>query len=399
MFDGVAVRDDVFFAVPEVPVNSVLLVRSRERALSFPLGRIELAFNPSSGFITNRVFKEDLVSYTSEYEETQAFSETFTSFHKKIADDLIERYDLRGKTIVEIGCGKGEFLTLLCELGPNRGIGFDPAYHPERNVSEAVARIEFITDFYSQKYSDRRGDFVCCKMTLEHISDVVSFVRTLRRAIGDSPETVVFFQVPEIRRILRDLAFWDIYYEHCSYFSKGSLGRLFRQEGFDVRNLWTDYDDQYLMIEASPTPSRDKLTRPLPEEDDLAEVTREVERFSSQIGPRLDAWRDTLNALHDRGKRTVLWGGGSKAVAFLTTLGIVEQVDCAVDINPYKHNTFLAKTGHKIVSPEYLRANSPDVLIIMNPIYTDEIRVSLREMNLSPMVVPIDADPLTIHIG
>ena len=29
----------------------------------------------------------------------------------------------------------------------------------------------------------------------------------------------MFFQVPDMSRVLRDLAFWDIYYEHCSYFT------------------------------------------------------------------------------------------------------------------------------------------------------------------------------------
>ena len=34
------------------------------------------------------------------------------------------------------------------------------------------------------------------------------------------------------------------------------------------------------------------------------------------------------------GQQTVLWGGGSKAVAFLTTLGIGDEIAYAVDINP-----------------------------------------------------------------
>lgn len=399
MFDGVAPENAVFFRVADVPVNSVLLMRTHEQAVNFQLGNIELAFSPASGFITNRVFDEDLVNYDAEYEETQGFSGTFSAFHKRLARDLIDRFDLHDKTLIEIGCGKGEFLTLLCELGPNRGIGFDPAYHPERNTSAAAERIEFIRDFYSERYAHKKGDFVCCKMTLEHIPDVASFVGTLRRAIGDAPDTVVFFQVPEVRRILTDLAFWDIYHEHCSYFSKGSLGRLFRQEGFDVLRLWTDYDDQYLMIEARP--SSGAPSPPLPEEDDLDELSAEVDSFASRIGPRLDAWRSALREMRAAGQRVVLWGGGSKAVAFLTTLGITEEVACAVDINPHKHGTFLSKTGHEIVGPEYLGANPPDTVIIMNPIYHEEIARDLAAMGISPGIVHIDADPsrLEVHDG
>jgi hypothetical protein len=86
-------------------------------------------------------------------------------------------------------------------------------------------------------------------MTLEHIAPTGDFVGTLRRAIGDRTGTLVFFQVPDTTRILADCAFEDIYYEHCSYFSPGSLARLFRHAGFEVLALSTEYQDQYLTID------------------------------------------------------------------------------------------------------------------------------------------------------
>ena len=78
------------------------------------------------GFIANLAFNPALTEYSARYEETQGFSPTFNAFHRALAERLIARYDLHGKDIVEIGCGKGEFLMLLCELGGNRGVGFDP---------------------------------------------------------------------------------------------------------------------------------------------------------------------------------------------------------------------------------------------------------------------------------
>ena len=55
----------------------------------------------------------------------------------------------------------------------------------------------------------------------------------------------------------------------------------------------------------------------------------------------------------------ILWGGGSKAVAFLTTLDVREGIEYAVDINPRRSGTFLAGTGQEIVAPGSWRTTDP----------------------------------------
>ena len=372
-----------FYEMHGAPAHSVLLMPTREAALTYPRGDIHLALCEACGFITNTAFDPTLHEYSERYEETQGFSPTFSAFHRALAQRLIQRYDLHHKTILEIGCGKGEFLTLLCQMGDNRGVGFDPAYIPERNQA-TDERLTFIRDFYSEQYADYQADFIVCKMTLEHIPDVGDFVAMVRRAIGDRRETVVFFQIPEIRRILRDLEFVDVYYEHCSYFSPGSLARLFRRAGFDVIDLWTDYGDQYLMIEARPG---DGDSAPLPQEESLEALRQDVAYFAENVPAELARWRQILADLHARGQRAVLWGGGSKAVAFLTTLGNSDAIEYVVDINPYKQGYFLPGTGQEVVGPAFLQEYRPQVVIIMNPVYEAEITRSLAEMGLHPKIL------------
>ena len=377
----------VFHKVKDVPVHSVLNMATREKALNYPKGDILLGFCCNCGFVSNVAFDARMLEYSTDCEESQGFSPTFNEFSRRLAKYLIEKYDLHYKEILEIGCGKGEFLTLLCDLGENRGVGFDPAYVKARDTSKTAERITFIQDFYSEKYAGYQADFVCCKMTLEHIHPTAKFVSMVRRAIGTRPDTIVFFQIPDVTRILRDCAFEDIYYEHCSYFSAGSLARLFRKCGFDVMHLTTEYDDQYLIIEAKPADP--PTLPPLPQEDDIEKLKGYVKGFQTKYRSKLLTWQKRLQEIRAKDQRLVLWGSGSKAVSFLTTFQVYDDIKYVVDINPYRQGTFMAGTGQEIVAPEFLKEYQPDIVVVMNPVYQEEIRQDLNRMGLAPELLTI----------
>jgi Methyltransferase domain/C-methyltransferase C-terminal domain len=378
-----ASRLNVFYHVSRVPVHSVLLMETRERAVTYPKGDIALGYCAECGFVSNTLFNPGLHNYSGECEETQGFSPTFQEFHKRLAADLVDRYDLHGKKIIEIGCGKGEFLTLLCELGGNSGVGFDPAFVKERNPAGPGTHVEFIEDFYGEKYTHVEGDFVCSKMTLEHIPDTASFLGTVRRSIGQRNGTPVFFQVPDLMRVLRDLAFWDIYYEHCSYFSAPSLVRLFEETGFEVDDVWTDYDDQYLMICARAVSS---APRPYTLEITSQTVAGAIKHFATNQEARISARRRDLCERQARGERIVVWGSGSKGVAFLTALDLNGAIEYVVDINPFRQGKYMPGTGQKIVAPSFLADYKPNLAIAMNPIYRREIQADLRSIGLATTV-------------
>ncbi|MGE5497483.1 MAG: hypothetical protein ACM3Q2_05405, partial [Syntrophothermus sp.] len=134
---------ELFYEVENIPVNSVVVIKSREEAVGYPKGDLKLAFCNDCGFIFNTAFNPSKMEYSQRCEETQGFSPTFNVFQRNLAQKLIGKYDLFNKTLLEIGCGKGEFLTMLCEMGNNKGIGFDPAYISERNQSDIKGDIVF----------------------------------------------------------------------------------------------------------------------------------------------------------------------------------------------------------------------------------------------------------------
>ena len=78
-------RLDSFYKQESVPSHSCLLMPSREHAVSFPKGDIELACCSDCGFIANVIYDVELQAYSAEYEETQHFSGCFNAFARSLA--------------------------------------------------------------------------------------------------------------------------------------------------------------------------------------------------------------------------------------------------------------------------------------------------------------------------
>ncbi|MGH8773905.1 MAG: class I SAM-dependent methyltransferase [Jiangellaceae bacterium] len=376
---------EVFHDEAAVPGNSCLLVSDRSEAVAFRRGRLRLAWCGECSFISNVAFDPALAEYSGRYEETQAYSPRFVQFARDLARRWVDDHALAGRSVLEIGCGKGEFLTMMIKAGVGRATGIDPGVSVDRIDPAVAGRAEWIADFYSPRYSELVADAIVCRHTLEHIHPVAEFMRMLRANIGERTDTVVLFELPDTQRVLDEVAFWDMYYEHCSYFSAGSLARLFRSTGFEVVGLERAYDDQYLLIEALPAAGGDRGTPPQPLEDDLDGLKAGVARFADGYGRQVTAWRSRVAEVNGR---TVIWGAGSKGVSFLTALG-GDAVEYAVDVNPYKHGMYIAGTAQRIVPPAFLQEYRPELVIAMNPIYLDEIKRDLAGLGVDTDLVAL----------
>jgi len=373
---------DIFMEIHNVPTYCNVLMPTREEAVNVSRGDMQLGFCRNCGHIYNLAFNPELMRYTQAYENSLHFSPRFQDYAESLAKELIERYEVHNKDVIEIGCGKGEFLELLCKLGDNRGIGFDASYAPERSANAEERKFTVIQDFYSERYAGYKADFICCRHVLEHIQSPSDFLASVRKSIGGRMKTVVFFEVPNVLYTLRDLGIWDLIYEHRSYFSSSSLSRLFSLCGFRVHRLSEFYDGQFLGIVASPLEAvANTAWNP---NDGIGRLSSLVRVFSAEYRDKVEKWRRELEQMAVAGKRAVVWGGGSKGIMFLNALGIKGQVEYIVDISPRKQGMYIAGTGQKVVAPEFLREYRADVVIVMNPIYKDEIRHIAENQGLNP---------------
>lgn len=377
----------IFHEMSQVPVHVGVLWPTESEARHCAKGDVALAYCPACGFIGNVAFDPKLVDYERSYDNALHFSPFFQEYERSLASRLIERYGIRNRTVLEIGCGNGHFLGLVCELGNNRGLGFDPSYDPQRVDPRAKGKVEFFPRYYSEENSGHGADLICCRHVLEHLDRPAEFVRMIRRSLTGRPSTVVYFEVPNARLILERMSIWDVVYEHCDYFTVESLGYLFWANGFDVHDIAETYDGQFLSIEVSPG----ALDREAPWSADVTgrDLGKSVEQFPRSFAEKKSEWRARLAQFASSSDCAVIWGAGAKTVGFINMLHIDNAIQYVVDVNPRKQGTFLSGGGQRIVAPEKLKEIRPDTVVVANPVYMGEIVDRLKEMGLSPMVLAL----------
>ena len=104
--------------------------------------------------------------------------------------------------------------------------------------------------------------------------------------------------------------------------------------------------------------------------------------FTDKVGE----WTTNLARIERAGERVAIWGAGSKGVTFLNTVGGGQNVVCAVDINTRKQGRFVPGTGQEVVGPERLASLGVDLVLVMNPLYIDEIAETLEGLGVSARI-------------
>ncbi len=241
---------------------------------------------------------------------------------------------------------------MMAEAGIGGGIGIDPGVHLERIDPRWDGTLTWVAERSTTVRADRRRRRGVPAHPGAHRPR-----RGIRPAgaasIGDRLDTAVLFELPDTTRVLDEVAFWDVYYEHCSYFTAGSLARLFAVNGFV----------------GGGRPLR--LRRPVPDARGPAGRRgrrRVVEGRRGGDGRRGGPVRHRVRHHHpgvDRpgaGRRRCRreYGRlGRRVEGGRLPAAVGAPIAAAVDINPHKQGKYMAGTGHRVIAPAELVALDP----------------------------------------
>jgi len=377
-----------------VPVHQDLVLASAAEARSFGRGQLTMYACGDCGFAFNAAFDLSLMSYGACYDNTQTCSPGFDQYLNNLVRYLVEERDVRNCTVVEVGCGKGEFIRRLVRYpGANvTGHGFDPTYvGPD---VEYGGRLRFEKRFYDEHASSLPADVVICRHVIEHVPEPLQLLNGVRRAVERRPNALVCFETPCLEWILRDAVFWDLFYEHCSLFTSASLTTAFELSGLEVLGVRYVFGGQYLWLEGRPAsgPRRAHKNR--------GDVIKLARRFSALEGRLRAQWRAPISRALGApesdgadGRRIAVWGAGAKGVTFVNLVDPdSRQIHCLVDVNPNKQQKYVPGTGHPIIAPAMIGDEGIEAVIVLNPNYVKEISAALRQQGSQVAVIDLMAE-------
>jgi SAM-dependent methyltransferase len=356
-------------------------MRDQQAAKATLRGDLSLTICARCGFVTNSAFEPGKLFYGPKYDNDQTWSPTFSAHVKEVAARLVAKKDLRGASIVEVGCGNGDFLKQILgdESRGNVGYGFDPSY--KGPTSTLGGRLRFERGFYDETSARVAADVVVCRHVIEHVPDPMELLVLLRRALVNSTHARIVVETPCVEWIFRNRVIWDLFYEHCCLFSSDSLGTAFEIAGFVVESIEHVFGGQYLLLGGVVEP------HPVERRRNVGELLRLADEYSVAEASMVSSWTEKVKRLRKSGKVAV-WGAGAKGVTFANLIDPrAELIDCVVDLNPNKQGGFVAGTGHPIVDYHDLVQRSVSSAVLMNPNYRDENESMLRNSGISVELV------------
>src|SRR3990170_573551 len=300
---------------------------------------------------------EPPVHYYRDVIRAAAVSEPVKAFKTEQFSRLVEKYGLQGKKVIEIGCGKGEFLSLWKSLGVHV-YGLE---HAEISVKHCVGNglcvFQGYLDASELQLPNGPFDAFALLMFLEHMPDPNASLRGIHNNLVEN--AVGLIEVPNFDMVVRNHVFSEFIADHLLYFTRETLQFTLQLNGFEILECGELRDDYVLSAIVRKRKSLDLLDFHAAQDS----VRQEIETFIDRFPP----------------KSVAIWGAGHQALAMISLTGIADKIKYVVDSAPFKQGKFTPASHLRIVSPDTLKLSPVSALIVMAASYSDEVAGIVRQ--------------------
>ena len=291
------------------------------------------------------------VPYYREVIRAAAFSEEMKEFRLRQFNQFVKKYSLKGKKVLEAGCGKGEYLSLMNEFGID---GYGTEYSKESvdycNKNGLKVSQMFIEDG-TEKIEGGKFDAFFILNFFEHVPNPNITLKGISNNLND--DGIGLIEVPNFDMMLRNNMFSEFINDHLFYFTRETLESTLSMNGFDViecKEIWYDY------IISAVVKKRERT--------DISRFVDYKEKVKKEINDYVDMFSE---------KKVAIWGAGHQALAIMSMTELGDRIRYVVDDAPFKQNKFTPATHIPIVSADKLDEDPVEAIIVMAASYSDEV--------------------------
>jgi len=297
------------------------------------------------------------VSYYKQVIRASSVSAEMKDFRIKQFTNFLKKYSLIGKKVIEIGTGKGEYLTLIKKCGVkaygleysqesvdfcnNNGLNVYKGYLNNANVKLKNTPFDafFILNF------------------LEHLPDPNSVLKGIYNNL--TVDGVGLVEVPNFDMILRKNLFSEFIADHLFYFTKETLSSTLTINGFEIIGCEEIFHD-YIISAIVKKRQRLDISHFYSQQD---KIKKDIYRYISKF----------------KKKKVAIWGAGHQALAIMSLVSLTDKIRYVVDSALFKQGCYTPVTHLLIVSPDALKTNQIEAIIVIAGGYSDEVVKTIQQ--------------------
>src|SRR3989339_2124 len=310
------------------------------------------------------------VPYYKDVIRSAAFSEEMKDFRRKQFESFVQKYFLKRRKIIEIGCGRGEYLSIMqqCDV---EAYGLE---HSEESVKECIKHGLKVSKGFVENsacdINDTPFEAFFMLNFLEHLPDPNSILRGIYKNLTDS--AIGFVEVPNFDMILRNNLFSEFIGDHLLYFTKETLITALNLNGFDVidcQEIWHDYIIS-AVVRKNPVTLGEIKSPGKREKLDISSF----HKYQARLKNELDEYLGRFGS-----KNVAIWGAGHQALAVMALTDLTGKIKYVIDSAPFKQGKYTPATHIPIVSPDMLSSDPVEAIIVMAGGYSEEVVKLLKE--------------------
>ena len=286
------------------------------------------------------------------------FSETIQSLRRKQYLHLIDKYDLKGKKIIEIGCGEGEFILPLQDFQV-QAFGIE---HRMELVNKARERGLNVWKSFPETpdtvIDNGPFDAFLLFQFLEHQPKPNDMLQCIRNNLTENG--IGLISVPSFEYVLAKNGFYELMRDHLAYYTEDSFRFLMQYNGFEVIELEIVNGNTI-----SAVVRKRKAINLSCFSDNFEILTKKLKEFSKEH--------------KSKGKKISVWGASHQAFMILSVTGFGKEVEYIIDSADFKQGKYAPASNVPIVSPEYWFTCPVDCIVIIAPEYAMEISLAAKK--------------------